>query len=128
MKTTSCYPVFIYPKEKLTLMLEHAEKYSYMTVAHHFSHEALEGFVLKDASGNRVDMISPKSDALEVPEGVFGIRLNVDDYEAAVKELQAAGYEVLVPAVETPSSYCVVLKGRPSGFGFNVVLFQHKKN
>lgn len=60
-----------------------------------------DSFVLKNEEGHRVDVVSTKA----IPRSFVGIRVNVEDYEAAVAELEALGYQNRRPGgVETSSS------------------------
>ena len=123
MKTTAYYPVFTAATvDGLKLTLEHLEKNQALTVAHHFTSEALDYYVMKDASGNSVDWFHLKM--APQPSGFFGLRMNVDNFAEGEKYLLAHGYEVMFPAEETESAISAVYKNK--GCNPNIVLFQHK--
>lgn len=123
MKTTAYYSVFSAATvDGLNTIREHLVKNQSLTVAHHFTSEALDYYVLKDASGNSTDLFCLKQ--IPLSNGFFGLRMNVDDFAAAQKHLLDQGYEMMYPAEETPSAISAVFKG--NGEKQNIVLFQHK--
>lgn len=101
MKVKTFYPVIISTDFDGTIKA--LETFGF--APHHEKHDVSathnDNFVLKNEEGHRVDVVSTKA----VPRSFVGIRVNVEDYEAAVAELEAQGYQNRRPGgVETSSS------------------------
>ena len=84
--------------------------------------ENTTNFRMKDANGFHVDITQTD----KVKEDRCSIRMNVDNYDEAVKELEKHGFKSYqnLGAVETGSSTVTIMKS-PSGFSINVS--EHKK-
>ena len=84
--------------------------------------ESTTNFRMKDANGFHVDITQTD----KVKEDRCSIRMNVDNYEEAIKLLEGHGFKSYqnIGAVETGSSTVTIMKS-PSGFSINVS--EHKK-
>ena len=106
MKVKTFYPVFITTDPNG--MIETMESFGFeqahkkMDISDHHNTNT----VLKDGNGNHVDVVS----STVVPHTLVAIRVNVEDYEDAVAELAAKGYENRRPdGVGTPSSLSTMM-------------------
>lgn len=101
MTVKTYYPAIVTPDVEGTIKNLEAFGFGIAHEKHDVSETHNDSIVMKDGNGNRVDVVSTKA----VPRAFVTIRVNVADYEAAVAELTALGYENRRPAgVDTASS------------------------
>ena len=119
---SSCYPVFAgkYPEKAVEVLAKSFD----LKVAHHFSFEMMEYYVLVDANGNHMDVMRHD---LVVDAGFFGMRLNVDDFDAAAAFLKDIGYEFTFGPFDSPSSIVAVMEKPSNPKAQRYVVSHHKK-
>ena len=119
---SSCYPVFAgsNPERGVEILTKSFN----LEVAHHFTSEFMEYYVLKDANGNHMDLMRHnKVDDL----GFFGMRLNVDNFDEMVGFLKAQGYEFAFGPFESPSAIVAVMVNPSNPNAHRYVVSHHKK-
>lgn len=80
--------------------------------------------VLRDGAGNKVDVVS-LSNQSQIQRPFVGIRMNVENFDEALKEFEAMGYRNLKPEnVESKSSKSTMIMP-PQGFMY--LLCEHIK-
>ena len=119
---SSCYPVFAGKNPELGV--EVLKKSFDLKVAHHFKAEIMEYYVLVDANGNHMDLM--RHDAVE-DMGFFGLRLNVDDFDAMADFLKGQGYEFAFGPFEAPSAIVAVMANPNNPNAHRYVVSHHKK-
>ena len=119
---SSYYPVFAgqNPEIEVKSLTENFQ----MKVAHHFSSEFVEYYVLKDANGNHVDVMSHN---MIKEQGFFGMRVNVDDFDAMVDLLKSQGYEFSFGPFDFPASTLAVMENPNNPAAHRFVISHHKK-
>lgn len=122
MKVKTFYPSIVTPD--LPGVLASMEGFGF-SVAHKkldVSETHNTNLILKDENGNRVDIVSTKA----LPRSVVTIRVNVDNFDEAVAELTAKGYQNRRPdGVETASSRSTMMLS-PEGIMF--LICEHIKD
>ena len=116
------YPVFV--DKNPDRGIEVLKKNFNLEVAHHFKSEIMEYYVLVDANGNHMDLM--RHDSVE-SLGFFGMRLNVDDFDAMVDFLKAQGYEFAFGPFEAPSAIVGVMVNPSNPNAHSYVVSHHKK-
>ena len=119
---SSCYPVFAGkdPEKGIEVLTKSFD----LKVAHHFSSEILEYYVLVDANGNHMDLMRHN----EVEDmGFFGMRLNVDNFDAMVEFLKGQGYEFAFGPFDAPSAIVAVMVNPTNPNAHRYVVSHHKK-
>ena len=119
---SSCYPVFAGkdPEKGIKVLTESFD----LKVAHHFKADMMEYYVLVDANGNHMDVM--RHDKVE-DMGFFGMRLNVDDFDAAVAFLKGLGYEFAFGPFDAPSATVAVMANPGNPAAHRYVVSHHKK-
>jgi hypothetical protein len=119
---SSCYPVFAgkNPENGVKVLTECFN----LKVAHHFSSELLEYYVLVDTNGNHMDLM--RHNMVE-EMGFFGMRLNVDDFDAMAEFLKAQGYVFAFGPFDVPSAIVAVMVNPTNPNAHRYVVSHHKK-
>ena len=122
MKVSSCYPVFAGkdPESGVKVLSECFN----LTVAHHFNSELMEYYVMVDANGNHMDLMCH---GMVKDLGFYGMRVNVDDFDAMVEFLKAQGYEFAFGPFESPSAIVAVMENHQKPSAHRYVVSHHKK-
>lgn len=101
MTVKTFYPVVVTPAADAVLASLETFGFAGSHEKHGIAENKNDHFVLKDGNGNHVDVVSSHV----VPRSFVGIRVNVDNFDEAVAELTAKGYENRHPVtVESTSS------------------------
>ncbi len=69
-------------------------------------------------------MESPKNPHFPMPTGLYGLRINVDDLEAAVEAIRQNGGEILTGLLETPYAKVYAAKDADGNY---LTIMQHNK-
>lgn len=119
---SSYYPVF--SSKNLEEQVSTWSKNFQLTVEHHFEAPFMEFYVLKDANGNHVSVMNHEK--IE-REGLFGMRVNVDDYDAMVDSLKEQGYAYLAGPFDLPSTKVGILDHPDNPNLVRYIVMHHKK-
>ena len=119
---SSCYPVFAGKNPELGVKIL-TESFD-LKVAHHFTSDFMEYYVLVDANGNHMDLM--RHNMVE-NLGFFGMRLNVDDFDAMVEFLKAQGYEFAFGPFDAPAAIVAVMVNPGNPNAHRYVVSHHKK-
>lgn len=95
-----------------------------LKVHHHFQDDRLEYYVLVDANGNHADLV--KIDAAE-RLGLYGMRINVDDFDAGVSVLEKKGFKMFVGPVDFPKFIYGVMENPENPHAMRYLVYHHKK-
>ncbi len=121
MIITSFYSVFT--TNRISTYLKMLEGRDGLKIAHHFSNDEFDYYVMKDSCGNTTDLIEFKNK--EVKEGFYAIRINVNSFEEMQAALQQVGYSLQDGVKEMNGNkygLLVSATGAP-----NIFLFEHNK-
>lgn len=106
MKILAFYPVLMtHNSEKA---IEDMKKYGFQII-HERNNFLVEGdseYVLEDNNGHRIDIVNTP----DITEDMHAIRVNVDDFDEAVKAFGEDGYTVALGPTITESSKNVILR------------------
>ena len=119
---SSYYPVFAgkNPQNDVKFLTETFQ----LKVVHHFSSDFQEYYVLEDASGNRLDVMRHNQiDAL----GFYGVRVNVDNFDAMANALLDQGYEYSIGPFDTPVVTVAVMENPNNPVAHRYIVSHHKK-
>ena len=119
---SSCYPVFAGKNPELGVKVL-SESFD-LKVAHHFTSDFMEYYVLVDANGNHMDLM--RHNMVE-DLGFFGMRLNVDDFDAMVAFLKSQGYEFAFGPFDSPAAIVGVMVNPGNPNAHRYVVSHHKK-
>lgn len=121
---SSYYPVFA--GKNVDAVVKFLEDNFQLKVAHHFSQPFIEYYVLKDACGNHVDVM--RHEEVEM-RGLFGMRVNVDDFDAMVDFLKNdQGYEFSFGPFENDSVKFAVMENPSKPDAMRYIVSHHKKH
>ena len=95
-----------------------------MEIRHHFCDEQLEYYVLCDANGNHTDVV--KLDSAE-KVGLYGMRMNVDDFDAAITTLEAKGFKLFAGPIDFPKFVYGLMTNPDLPNNPRCLVFHHKK-
>ena len=93
------------------------------TVKHSPKIEFLDYVVLENANKRRVDLVCSHFPADSFVEGFFGMRANVDDFDAGMELFGAQGYALFGEPHETETSITGLLTKAGREY---IILFHHK--
>lgn len=111
MNVKTYYPVIVSPVAQDVLTSLETFGFAGAHEKHGIAENKNDHFVLKDGNGNRVDVVSSHV----VPRTFVGIRINVDDFDAAVAELTEKGYINRHPVTVESSSSRSTMMVSPEG-------------
>ena len=122
MKITAFNPLIFTANAKPLIELFEALGFERTHTKDGINSENTTNFRMKDANGFHVDITQTD----KVKEDRCSIRMNVDNFNEAVKELEERGFKSYqnIGSVDTGSSTIALMKS-PSGFSINVS--EHKK-
>ena len=121
MKITSFNPLICTRNAEEIVKLFEELGFEKAHVKEKFNNEDVTEYRMKDANGFHVD-ISSAGDKLPIPNDVTVIRMNVDDFDEAVKFFTAKGFfnPVEGKTLDGGSSKDIILLS-PSGFGIRLI-------
>ena len=121
MKVTDYYPI-IYADNVEAEIRRFTEDFGF-EVKHRPKIEFLDYAVLENEKNRRVDIVCSHFPADSFKEGLFGMRVNVDDFDEGLSYFEAQGYALVGTAHETETSITALLTKDGDSY---LVLFQHK--
>ena len=121
MKITAYYPqVFV---NDIDAALREFEEIGFQRL-HTVEDEEVRLHVL-EINGNRVDLFTSRLPALRnSKEGIYGMHVNVSDFDEGVEFYRARGYRILLGPTSAPSMIRAILEDDQER---RVTLFQHIK-
>lgn len=111
MQIKTFYPVIITPAAQAVLTSLETFGFAGAHEKHGIAENNNDHYVLKDANGNRVDVVSSQV----VPRSFVAIRVNVFDFDEAVAELTQKGYINRHPVTVESSSSRSTMMVSPEG-------------
>ena len=122
MKVKDYYPVF-YTNDVEAEAGRYAEDLGF-AVVHKPQIEFLDYAVLENEQKRRIDLVCSHFPADNFSEGFFGMRANVDDFDAGLAYFEGQGYALFGEPHDTDSSVTALLTKDNS---YYIVLFHHKR-
>ena len=95
-----------------------------MEIRHHFSDALLEYYVLEDANGNHLDVVKLES---AEKAGLYGMRMNVSDFDAAIAGLEAKGFQMFAGPIDFPKFVYALMTNPDLPNNPRCLVFHHKK-
>ena len=122
MNITDCYPVF-YTNDIDVGIKSFREDFGF-EVKHRLQIKFLDYVIMENEKNRRIDFVCSHFPADHFKEGYFGMRVNVDDFDAGLSCFEEKGYTLFGEPheVETAITGLLIKEG-----GAYVILFYHKK-
>ena len=118
MKVTAFFPVILYKD-----LDEGLKEYEAMGFERKHSYEnfAMRSHVM-EINGNRVEIFTSHLDMFNMPDGYYGMRINVRDFEEAVEYLGTKGYKLFMGPFDNEYSRVGILGDNE---GRKIFLYRH---
>lgn len=123
IKISSVYPMYYSKKENLDKTISSFIDLGYEKL-HHFKYDDnSEGYVLGNDAGSKMDVFA--NPGVDAQEGLYGMRINVDNLDEAINFTKNAGYQILSDVIVNKSNRSIFTKN-PNGM--NCYFIEHIKN